>query len=126
MLETRRMLIEAQTTEARTLAEQHSMLADLSLHCGIYLFERTLSPALIHKRSVAEVTMKFKTIFLLLIVAAAAGGIGWFAAHHSARDKSPAPSHERKILYYQSPMHPWITSDKPGRCTICGMKLEPV
>jgi len=24
---------------------------------------------------------------------------------------------------YQSPMHPWITSDKPGRCTICGMPL---
>jgi Cu(I)/Ag(I) efflux system membrane fusion protein len=23
-------------------------------------------------------------------------------------------------------MHPWITSDKPGRCTICGMQLEPV
>lgn len=27
---------------------------------------------------------------------------------------------------YQSPMHPWITSDKPGNCTICGMKLVPV
>jgi len=29
-----------------------------------------------------------------------------------------APKH-----IYQSPMHPWITSDKPGRCTICGMPL---
>jgi hypothetical protein len=27
---------------------------------------------------------------------------------------------------YQSPMHPWITSDKPGNCTICGMALVPV
>jgi len=32
----------------------------------------------------------------------------------------------RKVLYYQSAMHPWIKSDKPGRCTICGMELTPV
>lgn len=31
-----------------------------------------------------------------------------------------------KIKFYQSPMHPWITSDKPGNCTICGMDLVPV
>jgi Cu(I)/Ag(I) efflux system membrane fusion protein len=35
-------------------------------------------------------------------------------------------SGERKVLYYQSAMHPWIKSDKPGRCTICGMELTPV
>ena len=29
-------------------------------------------------------------------------------------------------MFYQSPMHPWITSDKPGACTICGMKLVPI
>lgn len=33
---------------------------------------------------------------------------------------------ERKPKFYQSPMHPWITSDKPGNCTICGMQLVPV
>lgn len=39
----------------------------------------------------------------------------------------PAPSPEdAEIAYYQSPMHPWITSDKPGQCTICGMDLAPV
>ena len=32
----------------------------------------------------------------------------------------------RKVKFYQSPMHPWITSDKPGNCTICGMALAPV
>lgn len=32
----------------------------------------------------------------------------------------------RKVLFYQSPMHPWIRSDQPGRCTICGMELTPV
>ena len=39
---------------------------------------------------------------------------------------SSTPKRERKILYYQSAMHPWIKSDKPGRCTICGMELTPV
>ena len=24
---------------------------------------------------------------------------------------------------FQCAMHPWIKSDKPGKCTICGMKL---
>lgn len=65
-----------------------------------------------------------KLLVGLLIVAAAAGG--WFAAQHFGRERKPAAAGERKILYYQSPMHPWITSDKPGRCTICGMQLEPV
>ena len=40
--------------------------------------------------------------------------------------KPPAPSVEKQPLYYQSAMHPWIKSDKPGRCTICGMELTPV
>jgi len=31
-----------------------------------------------------------------------------------------------KILYYQSSMHPWIKSDKPGKCPICGMDLVPI
>ena len=26
---------------------------------------------------------------------------------------------------YQCPMHPWIRSDHPGKCTICGMELVP-
>jgi Cu(I)/Ag(I) efflux system membrane fusion protein len=38
--------------------------------------------------------------------------------------KTPEPG--RKVKMYQSPMHPWITSDKPGNCTICGMALVPV
>jgi membrane fusion protein, copper/silver efflux system len=39
---------------------------------------------------------------------------------------SKPPEQERKVKMYQSPMHPWITSDKPGNCTICGMALVPV
>jgi RND family efflux transporter MFP subunit len=33
---------------------------------------------------------------------------------------------ERKILYYQDPMHPAYKSDKPGIAPDCGMKLEPI
>ena len=36
------------------------------------------------------------------------------------------PSRPRSVRFYQSPMHPWIRSDHPGRCTICGMELTPV
>lgn len=39
---------------------------------------------------------------------------------------SRPPGDARKVKFYQSPMHPWITSDHPGNCTICGMKLVPV
>lgn len=35
VLETRRMWIEARAMEARALAEQHAMLAELALHCGV-------------------------------------------------------------------------------------------
>jgi Cu(I)/Ag(I) efflux system membrane fusion protein len=37
-------------------------------------------------------------------------------ADHTPKAGAPAPA-------YQCPMHPWIKSDKPGSCTICGMKL---
>lgn len=36
---------------------------------------------------------------------------------------SPAVAPKAGALVYQCPMHPWIKSDKPGTCTICGMKL---
>lgn len=66
-----------------------------------------------------------KNILLILMVAAMAAAGGWYAAK---RVGAPAKKAEqsRKILYYQSPMHPWIKSDQPGNCTICGMKLVPV
>jgi Cu(I)/Ag(I) efflux system membrane fusion protein len=64
-----------------------------------------------------------KALIVVVLIAVAAVG-GWFFG----RGKS-TPSAEpggRKIAFYQSPMHPWIKSDKPGNCTICGMKLTPV
>ena len=32
----------------------------------------------------------------------------------------------KKILYYKDPMHPWYTSDRPGKAPDCGMDLVPV
>lgn len=38
----------------------------------------------------------------------------------------PESGDQRAVKFYQSPMHPWITADQPGQCTICGMDLVPV
>jgi len=74
--------------------------------------------------------MKPVHVFLLLVVAALAGAGGWFASQHfsgaHAGGSNVNASTGRKVLYYQSAMHPWIKSVKPGRCTICGMELAPV
>ncbi len=73
--------------------------------------------------------MKPFHIFLTLVLAGLAAAGGWFAARHwspTATSSVAATTSARKVLYYQSSMHPWIKSDKPGRCTICGMALSPV
>ncbi len=61
-------------------------------------------------------------IFLIATLAAAGG---WFAAQQTGR-LHPVALGERRVLYYQSPMHPWVKSDKPGECTVCGMDLVPI
>lgn len=53
--------------------------------------------------------------FAALALVAAARGTAAGAAH-DAHAGPPA-------AVYQCPMHPWITSDRPGKCTICGMAL---
>lgn len=58
------------------------------------------------------------------MVIALAGVGGWFFGRNSKPGEPGAPV--RKVAYYQSSMHPWIKSDQPGTCTICGMKLTPV
>lgn len=71
-----------------------------------------------------------KTISILLLASAMAVA-GWFAGRKDwpGFPRATTPSIEtgaRKILHYQSAMHPWVKSDKPGKCTICGMDLVPV
>ncbi len=65
-----------------------------------------------------------KTFITILITAALAVGGTWFFKDSFS---SSAPTQSgAKPLYYQSAMHPWIKSDKPGKCTICGMELTPI
>jgi multidrug efflux pump subunit AcrA (membrane-fusion protein) len=71
----------------------------------------------------------------MILVGLLAGlGIGW-AVFRSSMDMQAMPASppaaateggERKIAYYQDPMHPWYTSDKPGKAPDCGMDLVPV
>lgn len=76
--------------------------------------------------------MKNTRSILILFVALFAAAGGWFAARlvphagHATDESTSQTSGGRKVLFYQSAMHPWIKSDKPGRCTICGMELSPV
>ncbi len=74
-----------------------------------------------------------KKLLPLLFVAVLAGIAGWFGRAHWAPEASHATgghgdtaSTARRVLYYQSPMHPWIKSGQPGKCTVCGMDLVPV
>jgi Cu(I)/Ag(I) efflux system membrane fusion protein len=66
--------------------------------------------------------MKKSLIYLITIFLAVL--TTWWALrfyHHE-----PEAASRPKPMFYQSAMHPWIKSDKPGRCTICGMELTPV
>lgn len=65
-----------------------------------------------------------KKLLSYLIVAAIAAGTTWLAL--KPHDKAAHDHGAKKVLFYQSPMHPWVKSDKPGRCTVCGMELVPV
>lgn len=65
----------------------------------------------------------------LISVAVLAGAIGFWLGRDGGADSSnpgDPSSTGRMVKFYQSPMHPWIVSETPGRCTICGMELVPV
>ena len=68
-----------------------------------------------------------KKLLALFVVAALAGAAGWFARPaFNPQSAIRNPHSDRHVLYYQSPMHPWVKADKPGKCTVCGMDLVPV
>lgn len=66
----------------------------------------------------------------VIIAVLVAGATGWFLGRQEHPSPAPGPANAstgaRKIKYYQSPMHPWITSKEPGKCTVCGMDLVPI
>ena len=66
------------------------------------------------------------SILIIIGVATAAVATGWRLGSQHAAQSPVRAAGQRKVLFYQSPMHPWIKSDQPGNCTICGMKLVPV
>ena len=67
--------------------------------------------------------MKVFTVIIFIVLIAVAAVAGWFMGSRSTTETGEP---EREVAFYQSPMHPWIKSDQPGNCTICGMKLAPV
>lgn len=74
-----------------------------------------------------------KTLPTILVTLAVAVPATWFATRtlHTRGASATGTTDQsmnggRKVIYYQSAMHPWIKSPKEGRCTICGMELTPV
>jgi membrane fusion protein, copper/silver efflux system len=57
--------------------------------------------------------------FVLAALLGAAAISYVFAAEPANHDHATAAA--KRV--YQCPMHPWIKSDRPGKCTICGMEL---
>jgi Cu(I)/Ag(I) efflux system membrane fusion protein len=60
------------------------------------------------------------SVAAVVVLGTTAGLVRQGASH------SPTAIGERKALFYQDSMHPWVKSDGPGKCTICGMDLTPI
>ncbi|MDP3041532.1 MAG: efflux RND transporter periplasmic adaptor subunit [Candidatus Omnitrophota bacterium] len=66
--------------------------------------------------------MKRKNIFIIVIgISIAALVLGFILSSQFQAHKGHTLSSQKDIYY--CPMHPGYTSDKPGDCAICGMKL---
>ena len=63
-----------------------------------------------------DLLMKVKLALLLLLVAACSAGLTWYLTKHGPTGESPAPSGTsgRRVLYYQSAMHPWSNRSQAG------------
>ena len=67
-----------------------------------------------------------KRLLTHLLTAGLAAGLVWMLLREPVPATGPAGAAGKTLLYYQSPMHPWVKSSQPGRCTVCGMQLVPV
>lgn len=63
-------------------------------------------------------------VLAALVGGAAAGGGVWLMMRDRPRVEAPTAVVEAPL--YQCPMHPTVSSDHPGDCPICGMKLVKV
>jgi hypothetical protein len=61
---------------------------------------------------------------LRLLAPLIVGSIGYTAWKHFP--VSVPEGQRRKVVCYQDSMHPWVKSDRPGKCTVCAMDLTPI
>ncbi|MFA6472082.1 MAG: efflux RND transporter periplasmic adaptor subunit [Candidatus Latescibacterota bacterium] len=75
-----------------------------------------------------------KKIMIIALLSLIVGfGAGYIVFRSSQKDITKLSqispeykSGQKKVLFYKDPMHPWYTSDKPGKAPDCGMDLVPV
>ncbi len=65
-------------------------------------------------------------IAAFLVILAVALGEAVVIIRNGMLAPAPSATGEKKILYWQDPMHPAYKSDKPGKAPDCGMDLVPV
>jgi Cu(I)/Ag(I) efflux system membrane fusion protein len=66
---------------------------------------------------------KNKNLTLIIVLAVFIVGAGWYFIRERKPSGGQNVQGEQQAWY--CPMHPWIKSDKPGVCPICGMALVP-
>jgi hypothetical protein len=68
-------------------------------------------------------------VWLALVVAGCTRNPVSSTSASATPSAAPAPqalTAQAKTAVYKCPMHPDVTSDKPGKCSVCGMNLEKV
>lgn len=69
---------------------------------------------------------KNQLVILVLVLIVVGTGLWWFLGHQGHNEGRMSSGSLKEAAKYVCPMHPQITSDKPGSCSICGMDLVPV
>jgi Cu(I)/Ag(I) efflux system membrane fusion protein len=75
------------------------------------------------KKMITQLRNIFIGIIAVLLVAVS--GLTYKVLTMKPSEPNSASGQEEQFIY-QSSMHPWIVSDKPGKCPICGMDLVKV
>ena len=77
------------------------------------------------KRSITRLVVVLVLIGLLAVVYFKRDSLLKAESNSSGENAAPAKAN-LKVLYWQDPMHPAYTSDKPGKAPDCGMDLVPI